>query len=224
MTVVVALVGVGKRYGRKKAVDGVEMTLQPGQIVGLLGPNGAGKTTLLRMAAGLVRPSTGRVIYGIDPHPGAIRYFAGEQTLPPDVSIRRWRRLWGILRRRAPAGAAADATLLGTLSRGTRQRVGLEATLAMDDERLILLDEPWEGLDPDASRWLSDVLTRKRLAGASVLVSSHRIHDLAAVCDRCELLVEGRIVGNGTTLTDGLSPAERAELLFEAFDHGRSLQ
>jgi ABC-type multidrug transport system ATPase subunit len=168
------------------------------------------------MVAGLVRPSAGEILWSVDLRPGIVRYFAGEHTLPPDVSTRQWQRLWGGRDRHMPAGS------LSMLSRGTRQRVGLEATLRINGERLLLLDEPWEGLDPDASRWLSEALVRRRRAGVSVLVSSHRIHDLAEVCDRCEFLVGGRIVGDGTAVDPSLSPSERAEQLFAAFDRARS--
>ena len=85
----------------------------------------------------------------------------------------------------------------------------------------MLLDEPWEGLDPDASRWLSELLVLRRLTGSAILVSSHRLHDLAAICDRCEFLVDGRIVSSSTRLDPALSPNQRAELLFTAFDRAR---
>src|SRR5205823_8796104 len=98
--------------------------------------------------------------------------------------------------------SSADSRPLGVLSRGTRQRVGLEAVMAAPGTALLLLDEPWEGLDPDASRWLSDELVLSGRRGISIVVSSHRIYDLAAVCSRCEFLVQGRIAPNGVTNDD----------------------
>ena len=145
-----------------------------------------------------------------------IRYFGGEQTLPPQVSARCWYRLFD------GEGAGAITTkLFGVLSRGTRQRIGLEATVAASGAPLVLLDEPWEGLDPDATRWLSDELTRMRAAGAAVLVSSHRVHDLAAVCDRCEFIVEGRIAAPAVDCHSDLSGEQKTALLFHTFDHFR---
>ena len=93
--------------------------------------------------------------------------------------------------------------------------------MASEEETLVLLDEPWEGLDPDASRWLSDALVRKRLRGVAVVVSSHRIHDLAAICDRCEFLVDGRLVPVAVQADHTLPPEERAARLFRAFDEAR---
>jgi ABC-2 type transport system ATP-binding protein len=112
---------------------------------------------------------------------------------------------------------------MGILSRGTRQRVGLEAMLASDRASLFLFDEPWEGLDPDASRWLSDRLSAKKRAGAAIVVSSHRIHDLASVCDRCAFLVGGRLDPHAIVSTNCLDPADRAPRIFQAFDDARGL-
>ena len=178
---------VTKRYGRRVAVDDVTLTVETGEIVGLVGPNGAGKTTLLRLVAGLLRATSGERLLG-DRAVTTIRYFGGERTLPPNVSARRWLSLW--------SGASAHSTSsrrLGVLSRGTRQRVGLDAVLAANAPALFVLDEPWEGLDPGGSRWLSDALAQKKREGAAVFVSSHRIYDLADVCDRCLFLVNGRL-------------------------------
>jgi ABC-2 type transport system ATP-binding protein len=159
--------------------------VSPREIVGLIGPNGAGKTTLLRILLGLVSPTAGRVTRPVGP----VAYFAGGQTLPPRARADRWTR-W------VSRGAAAprESRRIRTLSRGTRQMVGLEAVLAMPGADLIILDEPWETLDPDASRWLTKTLSARREAGAGILVSSHRLHDLAGLCDRYAFLIEGRVV------------------------------
>lgn len=208
----VRLTNVSKRYGRETAVNGVTLSINPGEIVGLVGPNGAGKTTMLRMIAGLLRPTDGEVRLAADIARETIRYFGGEHTLPANVSARRWLRLWNV-------GDAASATprRLGVLSRGTRQRVGLQAMVSYDNIKLLLLDEPWESLDPDACRWLSDTLLQKRSAGAGVIVSSHRIHDLADVCDQCVFLVSGRLAPEVVAFTGG-APVDRSAVLFGAFD------
>jgi ABC-2 type transport system ATP-binding protein len=212
--------GVTKSYGRHTAVSDVSLTVAAGEIVGLVGPNGAGKTTLLRLLAELIRPTRGAVHIPAADRPAIVRYYAGEHSLPPDVRTSRWLALWS-----APTMAGATprrvAGTLGTLSRGTRQRVGLEAMLAEPDVTLLLLDEPWEGLDPDASRWLSEELLKCRAAGAGVIVSSHRIHDLADVCDRCVFLVDGRLSAESLTVASWDRVGDRSALLFTAFDRAR---
>lgn len=179
-----------RRYGRHVAVVDVSLALRPGEIVGLLGRNGAGKTTILRLLAGLLSPSAGEVCWSSDSGDRfvAVHYFAGERTLPPDVRAGRWLRLWG-------ARCGSINRPLGLLSRGARQRVGLEAVLAETRvPGLILLDEPWESLDPDAAAWLSDVLAARRAAGSAIMVSSHRLHELSELCNRCVFIADGRAV------------------------------
>jgi ABC-2 type transport system ATP-binding protein len=96
--------------------------------------------------------------------------------------------------------------------------------LAVGVPAILLLDEPWEGLDPDASRWLSDRLVQHRQMGSVLLVSSHRLHDLASICDRCEFLVDGRIAANFVQDGRAGSLEARAARLFEAFDRVRGLR
>jgi ABC-type multidrug transport system ATPase subunit len=124
------------------------------------------------------------------------------------VSARQWVGLWS-----RDAARDAPRRRFAVLSRGTRQHVGLTATLAADRAGLLVLDEPWEGLDPDASRWLSRSLLAQRSAG--VVVSSHRIHDLADVCDRCLFLIEGRLAPLEVRCR-GI--VDRAEALYAALD------
>jgi ABC-type multidrug transport system ATPase subunit len=207
------LVDVSRRFGSHVALDHVSLSINGGNIVGLAGPNGAGKTTLLRVLAGLLRPSDGLV--QIQVPPAGVRYFGGEHTLPSDVSAHAWDRLW-----RGSDGAATKQRF-GVLSRGTRQRLGLTAVLRAEGATLIILDEPWEGLDPDASRWLSEVLMQKRAGGAAVLVSSHRIHDLASTCDRCAFLVKGRLAPIEVRSPETTSLNHRVAQLLAAFDQAR---
>jgi ABC-2 type transport system ATP-binding protein len=207
---------VSKHYWRHSALVDVTLDIHCGEIVGLVGPNGAGKTTLLRVFAGLLRPTTGEVCieraYGRE----AVRYFGGERTLPPQVSPRTWRSLWN-----TPGAVAATPRPFGQLSRGTRQVVGLEVVMASNEVSLLLLDEPWEGLDPDASRWLSDALLEKRKGGTGIVVSSHRIHDLADVADRCVFLVDGRLAPITVDCSGLPVRADRSACLFDAFDRCR---
>lgn len=221
MSGVLELRRVGKRYGRRIAVESASVVMDAGEILGLVGPNGAGKTTVLRMAAGLVRPSSGEIVAAFAMHPGTVGYFGGERTLPPDIRVRQWRSLWNLGGGEACATRLEPSARLGTLSRGTRQQLGLECALASGSLRLLLLDEPWEGLDPDASRWLSDALRRKREAGVAIVVSSHRIHDLAVVSDRCRFMVGGRILPGSLAADVALSCGERASRIFDALDQAR---
>jgi len=213
MIAAAALVNVRKRFGRHMALNDVTLSFDPSSIVGIVGPNGAGKTTLLRILAKLLKPSAGTVQLGdVD----RICYFAGERTLPPSASAKRWMSLWS-----ADLAHDTPARRLGVLSRGTRQRIGLQATLVCPDPCLVLLDEPWDGLDPDASRWLSDELVGKRSRGSTVVVSSHRIHDLASTCDRCEFIVGGRVAADSVTCDLAMPSDDRAAKLFAGFDEAR---
>lgn len=151
-----------------------------GQILGLIGPNGAGKTTLLRVAAGLIRPAAGRV-----DRDAAVIYFGGEATMPGNCRADRWSELIGL--------PVSDRRRLRRLSRGTRQITGLRAWLARTDWDVGLLDEPWEGLDPAGARWLRDALAAHRERGAACIVSSHRLHDVAEVCDAHAFLAQGTL-------------------------------
>lgn len=179
------LAAVTKRFGRLQVLTQVWLQVRAGESVGLVGANGAGKTTMLRVAAGLVLPDAGSVRWA-DPAP-AIRYFGGEMTLPPGVRARRWASLFDV--------DSNDGRRIGTLSRGSRQLFGLRIVLAGGDADVIILDEPWEGLDPVGSAWLTDTLRRWREAGAALLISSHRLHDLDSVCTRFVLLEGGRCHG-----------------------------
>ncbi len=203
---VLAMSAVEHRYGRRTALASVTFTVRPSECLGLVGPNGAGKTTLLRIAAGLVRPRAGAV--DCRATQDEVRYFGGEATLPPAVSARRWAWAVGGCR-------VGERRALGRLSRGTRQMVGLSATLHRGVPRLVLLDEPWDSLDPDACRWLGrEVLTLKRL-GAALVISSHRFHDLVAVCDAYLFLG-----GSSGTWVPAAQVSRRgdAEALLAAFD------
>jgi ABC-2 type transport system ATP-binding protein len=116
-----------------------------------------------------------------------VGYFAGEFTVPSTVRTQAWRALFHEIDR------GPDDRPVRHLSRGTRQLLGLRTLFALPALRLVVLDEPWEGLDPDAARWLSASLQARRGSGAAALVSSHRLHDLAGVCDRFVFLDAGTV-------------------------------
>ena len=170
------------RYGRREVFHGLTFEICASQSLGVIGPNGAGKTTLLRVIAGLLSPSEGDLrVRDVPLRQAASRlnigYFAGDFTLPGSVRACDWGSL-----------ATGDAITperrrIRTLSRGTRQLLGLRTVLSQPQLGLVVLDEPWEALDVDASRWLSRTLEAKRDRGAAVMLASHDPHDLAGLCD-----------------------------------------
>jgi ABC-2 type transport system ATP-binding protein len=196
------LAAVTKTFGRQRVLHQAWLQVRGGEAVGLIGANGAGKTTLLRIAAGLVKPDGGCVRWS-DERP-ALRYFGGEMTLPPEVTVRQWASLFST--------RLDDRRKIGQLSRGNRQFLGLRVILAGADPDILLLDEPWEGLDPDGSAWLTETLERWRAAGAAILISSHRFHDLDATCTRFVMLEAGRC-----TPVTGQDARPRVDQLVQAF-------
>ena len=210
--------GVTAAYRRREVFHDVSVELRAGQALGVVGSNGAGKTTLLRTVAGLMTPAAGEVrIGGLLPADAvtrlAVAYFAGEATLPGGVRARDWGALSG-------DAVSADRRRLRTLSRGDRQLLGLRTILARPNLRLVVLDEPWEGLDPDASRWLSSVIESKRDRGAAVMLSSHRLHDLAGVCDAYLFLMNRQSTMLKSHEISPVGPVTAA-LLMEVFDRLR---
>jgi ABC-type multidrug transport system ATPase subunit len=182
---------LGARYGRREVFHGLTFQVCANQSLGIVGPNGAGKTTLLRVIAGLLSPSEGELqVRDMRPRQAlprlSVAYFAGDFTLPGSVRACDWASL-----------ATGDAITperrrIRTLSRGTRQLLGLRTVLSRPHLGLVVLDEPWEALDVDASRWLSRTLEGKRDRGAAVVLASHDPHDLAGMCDLYLFLVNRR--------------------------------
>jgi ABC-2 type transport system ATP-binding protein len=180
------LAAVTKAFGSRQVLNQAWLQVRAGEAVGLIGANGAGKTTLLRIAAGLVRPDGGSVRWSAitSDEEARIQYYGGEMTLPSSVPARRWASLFKV--------RIDDRRRIGRLSRGGRQMLGLRVLLSGDEADLLLLDEPWEGLDPEGSAWLTDTVRRWRSRGAALLISSHRLYDLDSVCTRFLLLDNGR--------------------------------
>ena len=213
MSALLSVNGVVKKYDGKRVLAGVTFCAGKGEAIGIIGPNGAGKTTLLRIVMGLLRADAGWVRLDGEPVPTALArvraaYFAGESTLPPAVRARAWRSLFH------DADEGGENRPFRLLSRGTRQLQGLRTLFAVSGTRLVVLDEPWEGLDPDASRWLTQAMRapRCRRDDSGVL---HRLHDLAGVCDRYVFLDRGfativageAVARNGVVTGDGLLAA-----------------
>jgi ABC-type multidrug transport system ATPase subunit len=202
---------VSRHFGRRRALADVSFSCDASQIVGLLGPNGAGKSTLLSMAATLVEPSRGQIRYGthtVRTGGAALRarigFLAHELHLYADLTVREnltfFARLYGLANpsalvdaalERADLQARADDTV-SSLSRGMRQRVGLERAL-LHRPRLVLLDEPFTGLDDASVRTLISRLTELRSMGCILLLTTHDLDVIQGLLDRGIILKGGRL-------------------------------
>lgn len=179
------------RFGDRQVFYGLSVHLDAGQSLGVIGPNGAGKTTLLRMLVGLLKPDGGEVrIHGAPPRQALIwtpvAYFAGDVTLPGAVRASDWGSLG------TGAVITPERRRIRALSLGSRQLLGLRTVLGRHPLGLVVLDEPWEALDPDTTRWLTSTLEMKRDRGAAVVLASDRLQDLAGLCDLYLFLVGGQ--------------------------------
>jgi ABC-2 type transport system ATP-binding protein len=207
--------GLVKRYREVPAVDGVDLTVRPGDIYGFLGPNGAGKTTTLRMLLGLVRPDAGSVrLFGRDTSDdvmAALQGVAGfieEPRLYPYLSGRENLELLAAFDRGGQGKRTIDEVLemvelgdragdrVSEYSQGMRQRLGIASCLVRRP-RLLLLDEPANGVDPAGLRYLRELLGRLADEGITILLSSHLLSEVQQVCTRVAMISRGRIVFEG---------------------------
>jgi len=212
------LVGLVKRFGGRTAVDGVDLLVPAGSVTGLVGPNGAGKTTTLSMATGLLRPDGGTArVLGRDvwADPVAAKRLVG--VLPDGLRLldrlsgRELVRTTGLLHglRRAVAGPRADE-LLGVLglaesgdelvvdySAGMTKKVALACAL-VHAPRLLVLDEPFEAVDPLSAAAIRELLARFVAGGGTVVLSSHVMELVERLCDRVAVVAGGRVLAAGT--------------------------
>ncbi len=202
-----------KVFGTQRAVDQLSFTVEPGSVTGFLGPNGAGKTTTLRMLLGLVRPTSGVATingqtYESLSHPLQTVGAALEaSSFHPAHTGRQHLRIYcaaaGLPARRADEMldlvGLTDAAKKKTkgYSMGMRQRLGLAGTL-LGDPRVLILDEPANGLDPEGIRWLRGFFRHLAGEGRTVLVSSHQLAEVQEVADRAVILNRGKLVRAGT--------------------------
>jgi ABC-2 type transport system ATP-binding protein len=221
-----------RRYGDFLAVDRVDFSIGQGEIVGLLGHNGAGKTTIMKMLTGYLEPSAGRIfVDGVDvaEQPKVVQRSLGylSESLPlyPEMTVVDYLEYAAELRGVVPAdqanavresieateleGKAFDA--IHTLSRGYRQRVGV-AQAILHKPRFLVLDEPTNGLDPSQTQHMRELI--RRLAGnATIILSTHIMQEVNAVCDRAMILRNGRLV-----LDESLAALRRSERLLVGTD------
>ncbi|MFE4606845.1 ABC transporter ATP-binding protein [Streptomyces niveus] len=213
MTKAITVAGLHKSFGRTHALDGLDLTVDSGEVHGFLGPNGAGKSTTIRVLLGLLRADSGAAqLLGKDPWKDAVALHRRLAYVPGDVEL--WPNLTG--------GEAIDllSKLRGGLdrqrrdelierfdldptkkgraySKGNRQKVAIVAALASDAE-LLLLDEPTAGLDPLMEVVFQDVILQAKAAGKTVLLSSHILAQVEKLCDRVSIIRLGRNVQSGT--------------------------
>ncbi|MEU0159211.1 ABC transporter ATP-binding protein [Streptomyces sp. NPDC006261] len=209
----ITVAGLHKSFGRTHALDGLDLSVDAGEVHGFLGPNGAGKSTTIRVLLGLLRGDSGSAqLLGKDPWKDAVELHRRLAYVPGDVEL--WPNLTG--------GEAIDllSKLRGGLdrqrrdelverfdldptkkgraySKGNRQKVAIVAALASDAE-LLLLDEPTAGLDPLMEVVFQDVILQAKAAGRTVLLSSHILAQVEKLCDRVSIIRQGRNVQSGT--------------------------
>jgi ABC-2 type transport system ATP-binding protein len=204
-----------KSYGEVTALDGLSLTARPGRLLGFLGPNGAGKTTAMRAVFGLVGLEAGTVRWRGAEVTGEVRrrfgYMPEQRGLYPRMAVGRQLRYLAELHGMTPAdGAAAttrwldalgladrDRSKLADLSHGNQQRIQLAASLVHDPE-LLVLDEPFNGLDPIGVEDMSGVLRARAAAGATVVFSSHQLELVEELCDDVVIVAAGRQRLTGT--------------------------
>ncbi len=210
---VIEVRGLVKRFGSFRALDGLDLTVRAGEVHGFLGPNGSGKSTTIRVLLGLLRATAGEVrLLGGDPWRDATALHRRLAYVPGDVNL--WPQLSGgevidlLTRMRGSLDQARRDALLERFdldptkkgraySKGNRQKVALVAALSSDVE-LLVLDEPTSGLDPLMEETFREVVREERERGRTVLLSSHILSEVEALCDRVSIIRQGRTVETGT--------------------------
>ncbi|HEY4305280.1 MAG TPA: heme ABC exporter ATP-binding protein CcmA [Gemmatimonadaceae bacterium] len=206
----VEVAGVSRTFGRRRAVDGVDLALEPGDCLALFGPNGAGKTTLLRVIAGLLRPTKGSVhVEGHSVHDATVRRHIGlishqsmlYRALTARENVEFAAKLYGIP---DPANAAKRAlermrildrrdAPVRSLSRGLQQRVSI-ARAIVHEPSVVLLDEPYTGLDAAGAVALTEMLQVLRAAHAALILVTHNLDEGLAVASRAAVMLAGKVV------------------------------
>ena len=231
--------GLVKKFGRRTVVDGVSITLNRGEAVGLLGPNGAGKTTTFGMVVGLLRPTSGRIIFDgaeVTRLPMYRRAKRGMAYLQQEASVFREltarQNILAVLEHQnIPASERKDRTqaLLEeleithvadakayTLSGGERRRVEIGRALGTDP-KVFLLDEPFAGIDPIAVSELQQTVIALKQRGIGVLITDHSVRETLRITDRAYILSEGKILVSGTPEEIAADPVARKAYLGENF-------
>ncbi len=230
--------GLTRRYGARQAVRGIDLELARGEILGLLGPNGAGKSTSLRLLTGNLAPHSGTVqINGMDlhSHPKAAKHHLGYlpeiPPLYPELSVDEYldfaARIHGLTGKalcpaveKAKARCGLETTgkrLIGNLSKGYQQRVGIAQAIVHQPE-VIILDEPTVGLDPNQIREIRQLI-RELGEAHSVILSSHILPEVQSLCSRVQIIHQGQTLYNGSPI-----PQEESTALLVAFERAPELE
>jgi len=236
---VLKAVEVAKSYNGRRVVNGVNLNVQGGEVIGLLGPNGAGKTTTFHMMVGLVQPDEGKVLLNdedLTTTPIYQRARAGISYLPQESSV--FRRLtvednlFAILQtldlstEEQQERSQDLMSMLGishlakhkafTLSGGERRRVEIARALVLSPY-FVLLDEPFTGVDPIAVAEIQKIIRRLITSGIGILITDHNVRETLGICDRAYIVNEGTILEEGTPEKIASSPAARKFYLGEGF-------
>jgi ABC-2 type transport system ATP-binding protein len=234
---------LSKEYGSRRALDGLSLSVEEGDVFGFLGPNGAGKTTTIRILSGLLAPTSGTVsVAGIDVtrHPQAIKRIVG--VLPESQGYYGWMTgeeyleyfgsLYGyssphtrarVLLNTVGLGQRAR-TPVGNYSRGMRQRLGIARAL-VHSPKILFLDEPSLGLDPKGQRQINSLIKRlNREEGITVFLSSHLLSEIEGLCTRFAIVREGRLVAEGDRRELGARLVESRRLRLEVSKPERALE
>ena len=232
--------GLVRAYGKVRVVDGVSLTVEPGEVVGLLGPNGAGKTTTFYMIVGFLKAHAGKILLGeqeITRLPMYRRARLGIGYLPQEASVFRKltvkENILGILetldlsrrdreKRLEELLAELDITRLAdrkgfNLSGGERRRVEITRAL-VTRPRFLLLDEPFVGIDPIAVGEIQEIIMRLRNRGLGILITDHSVRETLRTTDRAYILYEGKILLSGTSQELAGNPMARRIYLGDTFE------
>ncbi|WP_105566748.1 ABC transporter ATP-binding protein [Microbacterium halophytorum] len=213
MSAVIELAGLSKQFGKVRALDGLNLELDEGEVLGFLGPNGAGKSTTIRIVLGLLKRTSGTArLFGRDPWRHAVALHSRLAYVPGEVEL--WPRLTGgqCIDLLASSGPPLDEERLAQLterfdfnpskrvrdaSKGNKQKIALIAAFASRAD-LLILDEPTSGLDPLMEQVFRECVAERAAAGTSVLLSSHILSEVDALCERVTIIRHGRVVQSGS--------------------------
>jgi len=243
----IAVENLVKRYGSFTAVDGVSLTVAPGQIHGFLGPNGAGKTTSIRMIAGLLKPTAGRIVvngHDLERAPEAAKAALGfipdrpfiYEKLTAGEFLRFHAGLYGMPEREIDTRLKEmleifelgkwQNELVESFSHGMKQRLVMSAAF-LHRPKAVLVDEPMVGLDPRGARLIKDVFRRMTEHGVAILMSTHTLEVAQEMCDLISIILKGKIIAHGTVAelrSIAGSPNEELTPVFLKLTGGSGLQ
>jgi lipopolysaccharide export system ATP-binding protein len=245
MSTILESIELVKTYGRRRVVDGVSFHVERAEIVGLLGPNGAGKTTSFRMTCGMVEPDRGNVqLNGIDvtnwpmhrrAREGGMGYLAQESSVFRKLTVEQ--NLLGVMELLGMAWKVRKArcddlleqfsithirrSLAGSLSGGERRRLEIARCLVSEPE-IILLDEPFTGIDPVTIQSIQEIVRNLRNRGISILITDHQVRETLQITDRSYVVTKGKVLCHGTPDEVVRNPKARELYFGEGLELGRT--